>query len=87
MPAKKLVSISIYLSETKAKLVLREPSCGLLGSPTRSLLSVGMIRSVKKVFHNASRTQVQVQSWTIPFWGHCGQLGPFRGVNYRFLGF
>ena len=29
---------SIYISETKAKLVLREPSCGLLGSPTRSLL-------------------------------------------------
>ena len=50
-------------------------------------ITVGMIRSVKKVFHNASRTQVQVQSWTIPFWGHCGQLGPFRGVNYRFLGF
>ena len=30
--------IIYYISETKAKLVLREPSCGLLGFPRRSLL-------------------------------------------------
>ena len=30
--------VCMYVLETKAELVLCEPSCGLLGSPTRSLL-------------------------------------------------